>query len=34
VRVAITEARNGVPDQIAGLMEQLIAAETLQAPAG
>jgi glycerol-3-phosphate acyltransferase PlsX len=34
VRVAITEARNGVPDQIAGLMEQLTAAETLQAPAG
>ena len=34
VRVAITEARNGVPDQIAGLMEQLTAAETVQAPAG
>jgi glycerol-3-phosphate acyltransferase PlsX len=34
VRVAITEARNGVPDQIAGLMEQLTAAEAVQAPAG
>ena len=34
VRVAITEARNGVPDQIAGLMEQLTAAETVQVPAG
>ncbi|MDQ1309599.1 MAG: phosphate acyltransferase [Pseudomonadota bacterium] len=34
VRVAITEARNGVPDQIAGLMEQLTAAEKVQVPAG
>ena len=34
VRVAITEARNGVPAQIAGLMVQVTAAGTSAAPAG
>ena len=34
VRVAITEARNGVPAQIAGLMERLVAAESQRTPAG